>query len=131
MAEPRRDYHMWQDGVQWHWELMSVRGEVIASGVTGSSSAARKAVFGFRPKSQDHCQMAIYFFDLNGSRNRDSEGQEFPNDDAARREAAAVARDLSRNQNVVTADGVVVTNADGIVIHEEPLFPCSIRNVGR
>jgi len=127
MAEPRRDYHMWQDGVQWHWELMSVRGEVIASGVAGSSSAARKAVFGFRPTSQDHCQTPIYFFDLNGSRNRDSEGQELSDDQAARREAAAVARDLSRNQNVVTEDRIVVTNADGVVIHDEPLFPCSIR----
>jgi hypothetical protein len=40
--------------------------------------------------------MPRYFFHLHGSGAHDSEGQEFPNDDAARKEAAAVARDLSR-----------------------------------
>ena len=65
--------------------------------------------------------MSIYYFHLRSSKLRDTEGQEFANDDAARREATAVARDLSRNRNVVGEDRVVVTNADGVVIHEEPL----------
>jgi Domain of unknown function (DUF6894) len=65
--------------------------------------------------------MPRYFFHLHGSGARDTEGQEFPNDEAAREEAAAVARDLSQNKHVVTDDRLVVTNADGKVIHEEPL----------
>ena len=123
MTEPTRDYRLWRDSVEWHWELMSIRGAAIASGVAETSSAARKAVFSFNLKSQDRGPMSVYFFSLRGLSAHDMEGQEFPDDDAARREAAAVARDLSRNQNVVTEDRVIVTNADGVVIHEEPLFP--------
>jgi hypothetical protein len=66
--------------------------------------------------------MPLYFFHLHGSGARDSEGQEFPNDDAARTEAVAVARDLSRNKSVATDERIVVTNDKGEVIHEEPLF---------
>ena len=66
--------------------------------------------------------MPRYFFHLHGSGARDTEGQEFPNDEAARKEAVAVAADLSRNKVVVTEEKVVVTDADGKVIHEEPLF---------
>jgi hypothetical protein len=66
--------------------------------------------------------MPRYFFHLHGSGARDTEGQEFPNDEAAREEAVAVARELSHNKSVVTADRLLVTNADGKVIHEEPLF---------
>ena len=66
--------------------------------------------------------MPRYFFHLHGSGARDTEGQEFPNDEAARQEAVAVARELSRNKPVVSDDRLLVTNADGKVIHEEPLF---------
>jgi hypothetical protein len=41
--------------------------------------------------------MPRYFFHLHGSGARDTDGQEFPNDAAAREEARAVATDLSRN----------------------------------
>jgi hypothetical protein len=66
--------------------------------------------------------MPRYFFHMHGSGARDSDGQEFPDDEAAREEARAVARDLSRNKQVATGERLVVTNADGVVIHEEPLF---------
>ena len=49
-------------------------------------------------------------------------GQEFPNEEVAREEARAVARDLSRNKAVTTHELLVVTDANGKVIHEEPLF---------
>ena len=39
--------------------------------------------------------MPRYFFHMHGSGARDTEGQELPNDEAAREEAKAVARDLS------------------------------------
>ena len=118
VAEPQRDYRIWRDGADWRWELVSVHDDkVIASGIAQNSSAARGAVLGYRTKGQ----MPVYFFHLSG-RGRDTEGQEFPDDEAASKEAAAVARDLSQNRHVVTDDRVVVTNADGVVVHEEPLF---------
>lgn len=66
--------------------------------------------------------MPRYFFHLHGSGARDTEGQEFPNDEAARNEARAVARDLSRNKTVATDERLIVTDVDGRVVHEEPLF---------
>jgi hypothetical protein len=66
--------------------------------------------------------MPRYFFHLHGSGARDTEGQEFPNEEAAREEAMAVARDLSQNKPVTTDERLIVTDADGAVIHEEPLF---------
>ena len=39
----------------------------------------------------------MYFFDLQGYDGSDTEGAEFPNDEAARREAVSVARDFARN----------------------------------
>ena len=66
--------------------------------------------------------MPRYFFHMHGSGARDTEGQEFPNDDAARQEAIAVARELSQNRSVSTKERLVVTNDKGAVIHEEPLF---------
>jgi len=66
--------------------------------------------------------MPRYFFHMHGSGARDTEGQEFPDDAAARREAAAVARELSQNKQVATDERLIVTNAQGEVIHEEPLF---------
>jgi hypothetical protein len=66
--------------------------------------------------------MPRYFFHLRGSGATDTEGQEFPNDEAAREEARAVARELSRNKAATTNELLVVTDANGNVIHEEPLF---------
>jgi hypothetical protein len=66
--------------------------------------------------------MPRYFFHMHGSGASDTQGQELPNDEAARKEAKAVALDLSRNKAVATDERLVVTNADGKVIHEEPLF---------
>jgi hypothetical protein len=66
--------------------------------------------------------MPRYFFHLHGSGARDTEGQDFPNDEAARHEAKGVARELSQNRTATADERLVVTNADGNVIHEEPLF---------
>jgi len=66
--------------------------------------------------------MPRYFFHLHGSGARDTEGQEFPNDEAAREEARVVARELSQNRNPPSDERLIVTNAEGKVIHEEPLF---------
>ncbi len=66
--------------------------------------------------------MPRYFFHLRGSGALDTEGQEFPNDEAAREEARAVAYDLARNKAAATDERLIVTNEAGQVIHEEPLF---------
>jgi uncharacterized protein DUF6894 len=66
--------------------------------------------------------MPRYFFHLKGSGAVDTEGQVFPNDEAARQEAKAVARELSQNKTVSTNERLVVTDGNGVVIHEEPLF---------
>jgi hypothetical protein len=67
--------------------------------------------------------MPRYFFHLHGSRATDTEGQEFPNDNAAREEAVAVARELSHGRKTSANEWVVVTNEKSEVIHEEPLTP--------
>jgi Domain of unknown function (DUF6894) len=66
--------------------------------------------------------MPRYFFHLRGSGALDTEGQEFPNDETARQEARAVARELSQNKTAVSDERLVVTNEAGEVVHEEPLF---------
>jgi hypothetical protein len=66
--------------------------------------------------------MPRYFFHLHGSGARDTEGGEFANEEAAREEARAVARDLSRNKTAATDERLIVTDADGKIIHEEPLL---------
>jgi uncharacterized protein DUF6894 len=66
--------------------------------------------------------MPRYFFHLHGSGARDLEGQDFADDEAARQEARGVARDLAQNRNPVSDERIVVTDAAGKVIHEEPLF---------
>jgi len=65
--------------------------------------------------------MPLYFFSRHSSSAYDVEGQEFLNDDGAREEARAVARDLARNRVVTSSDRLIVKNADGDVVHEEPL----------
>lgn len=66
--------------------------------------------------------MPLYYFHLHGSGARDTEGQELANDEAAREVARAVARELSQNKFPTTDERLIVTTADGTVIHEEPLF---------
>ena len=66
--------------------------------------------------------MPRYYFHLHGSGARDLEGQDFADDEAARQEARAVARDLAQNRNPASDERIVVTDAAGKVIHEEPLF---------
>ena len=65
--------------------------------------------------------MPRYFFHLHGSGAHDTDGQDFPDDEAARQEAKAVARDLVRNRTVVSGERLIVTDANGKVVHEEPL----------
>jgi hypothetical protein len=67
--------------------------------------------------------MPRYFFHLYGSGARDTEGQDFPDDEAARQEARLVARELSQNRKVATDERLIVTNEKGEVIHEERFFP--------
>jgi len=66
--------------------------------------------------------MPRYFFHLHGSGARDLEGQDFDDNSAAIQEARAVARDLSQNRNPASEERVVVTDDQGNVVHEEPLF---------
>ena len=66
--------------------------------------------------------MPRYYFALHGSGAQDLEGQDLPNEEAAREEARAVARDLSQNRSPASDERIVVTDADGRVVHEEPLF---------
>ena len=65
--------------------------------------------------------MPRYFFHLSGSGARDLEGQDFLNEEAAREEARLAARELSQSSRVPKNERIVVTDADGTVIHEEPL----------
>jgi hypothetical protein len=65
--------------------------------------------------------MPLYFFHLRGASPDGVEGQEFPDDDAARQEAEAVARDLARNRTGVSAERVIVRNAEGEIVGDEPL----------
>ena len=53
---------------------------------------------------------------------QDLEGQDLTNDETARKEARAVACDLAQNGNPATNERIVVTDAAGQVVHEEPLF---------
>jgi hypothetical protein len=66
--------------------------------------------------------MARYYFTLYGSGADDLDGQDFPNDETAREEAKAVARELSQNRNPASNERIVVTDENGKVVHEEPLF---------
>jgi len=65
--------------------------------------------------------MPQYFFHLDGFAPHDTEGEELPDDEAARQEALGVARDLSRNRRVSANERLIVTNAKGDVIHEQLL----------
>ena len=65
--------------------------------------------------------MPRYFFHLSGSGARDAEGQDLADDDAARQEARLAARELSESSRIPKDERIVVTDADGTIIHEEPL----------
>jgi hypothetical protein len=55
-----------------------------------------------------------YFFHLqNGKRISDTEGNEFPDDDAAMVEAALVAKELGRHRSDAVVWRLVVTNLAG------------------
>lgn len=66
--------------------------------------------------------MPRYFFHLSGSGARDIEGQDFPDDEAAREEAKLAARELSQSSRVPKDERIVITDAGGKIIHEEPLI---------
>ena len=58
--------------------------------------------------------MPCYFFHIeNGERLTDDEGEEFPDDPAALREAELIAGDLSKNQISPTNLKVIVTDRKG------------------
>ena len=48
-------------------------------------------------------------------------GLNLADDDAARQEARLPARELSESSRVPKDERIVVTDADGTIIHEEPL----------
>jgi hypothetical protein len=65
-----------------------------------------------------------YFFHLeDGACIRDPTGEEFPDDAAALREAAIVARELSKLRVHAYEWRVVVKNADGLRVGSVPLVP--------
>jgi histidinol phosphatase-like enzyme len=65
-----------------------------------------------------------YFFHLeDGACIRDPNGEEFPDDAAAMREAARVAQELSKLRVHAHEWRVVVMNADGVRIGSVPLNP--------
>jgi hypothetical protein len=67
--------------------------------------------------------MTCYFFHIeNGERLPDDEGEEFPDDQAALREAKLIAGDLSKNQISRANLRVIVTNRKGEQVCEVPLL---------
>jgi hypothetical protein len=63
--------------------------------------------------------MPKYSFSLAGGvPGEDWERSEFANDDAARKEAELIARDLARNITAVSGQRVVVRNEQGDVVCE-------------
>ena len=105
MADQELQYRVRRRGSGWHWEVLS-NSELLQSGVEPTSAAARVAAFEY----------------IHGRAAQDIEGQEFTDDDAARHEAVQVARNLARNRTPSADERVIVTNAQGVVIHEEPVI---------
>ena len=67
--------------------------------------------------------MPCYFFHIeNGDCLTDDEGEEFPDDPAALREAELIAGDLSKNQISPTNLRVIVTDRKGEQVCEVPLL---------
>jgi len=69
------------------------------------------------------CTMKYFFHLEDGACIRDPRGEEFPDDAAALREAAVLARELSKAPVHADEWRVVVKNADGIRIGSVPLAP--------
>jgi hypothetical protein len=122
------EYRVWQHGVVWHWQVTGDHQVVLASGIAESSLALRPPPFPLTTKATRRSLKSVgpptmprYFFHLHGSDAHDADGQEFPDDEAAREEAIAVALDLARNRNVATGERIIVTDASGTVVHDEPL----------
>jgi hypothetical protein len=66
--------------------------------------------------------MPRYLFHIeNGERVTSDEGEEFPDDQAALREAELIAGDLSKNKTGPTNLRVIVTNREGHQVGEVPL----------
>ena len=65
--------------------------------------------------------MMYYFHVEDGVRISDPNGQEFPDDASAMREATKVAKELSKNSIQGHPWHVLVTNADGLRIGQVPL----------
>ena len=63
--------------------------------------------------------MARYFFSLEDGRQlAEDEGEDLPNDEAAREVGLEIARDLARNKRNPEDARIVIKTADGTVIGE-------------
>ncbi len=63
--------------------------------------------------------MARYFFSLeDGSKLAEDEGEDLPNDEAAREAGLEIARDLARNKRNADDVRVLIKTADGTVVGE-------------
>jgi hypothetical protein len=52
MGPPELKYRIWQRGMEWHWQVISREGSVLASGMENSSRAARKVALTYCLKHQ-------------------------------------------------------------------------------
>jgi hypothetical protein len=52
MAEPSLEYRVRKYGTQWQWQVLSERKQILASGITDSSSEARIAALNYCLESQ-------------------------------------------------------------------------------
>jgi len=82
-------------------------------------------MYGAQRRGRCHHEIPLkYFFHMeDGACIRDPRGEEFPDDAAALREAAVLARELSKAPVHADEWRVVVKNADGIRIGSVPLAP--------
>jgi hypothetical protein len=66
--------------------------------------------------------MARYFFSLEDGRQlAEDEGEDLPNDEAAREVGLEIARDLARNKRNPDDARIVIKTADGTVVGEVSL----------
>jgi hypothetical protein len=63
-------------------------------------------------------RMPFYTFNLIPGPILDEQGLEFPDDDAAHREAELIARDFVRNKTPTTNERIVAIKAGGTIVHE-------------
>jgi hypothetical protein len=61
------------------------------------------------------------YFDLEPGLGKDTEGEDLPNDEAAQRVAAEVARELARNRPPGRIGNLVVSNEQGAVVYDVEL----------